>query len=280
MHIVRRRRPSAFAVFAAVALLRATQPVAGALAQSSGGLYQATVITTGSDTRFRSAGFARALREVLVKASGEPRLAADARVGALTADAERLVAFFSYRDEMEGIHHHDDQGTYDRPFDLTVQFDWQGINAALARLGEHPWLGERPMVVPVIEVRGHERPFDQRYMLSDEEPAAAGQRESLSYCAQKYGIGLRVPSAADLAAWGREPALGAAGGKASAEGRLMVVGTLDFRLSTSGWVGAWKAAWHGVDYAWGIGAVSYDKAFDNLFAGVARIASGHGRPDP
>jgi hypothetical protein len=277
MHTVRSRL-SAFTAIAAAALVYAPDPV-GALAQTAGGIYQATVITTGSDTRFRGAGFARALREVLVKASGEPRLAADARVAALAADADRLVAFFSYRDQMEGIHHHDDQGTYDRPFDLTVQFDWQGINAALARLGEHPWLGERPMVVPVIQVRGHERPFDQHYLISDEEPAAAGQRESLSYCAQKYGIGLRVPSAADITAWGVEPA-GAAAGQVSAEGRLMVVGTLDFRLSTSGWVGAWKAAWHGVDYAWGIGGVSYDKAFDNLFAGAARIASGHGHPDP
>jgi hypothetical protein len=279
MHKHRTGAPARAAVLAA-ALLGATQPLACAQAQTAGGIYQATVITTGSDTRFRSAGFARALREVLVKASGEPRLAGDRRVDELAADADRLVAFFSYRDEMEGIHHHDDQGTYDRPFDLTVQFDWQGINAALARLGEKPWLGERPTIVPVILVRGHERPFDRRYMISDEEPAAAGQRDSLSYAAQKYGIGLRVPSTADIKAWGVEPAMTAGGAQTAAEGRLLVVGTLDFRLSTSGWIGAWRATWRGEDYAWGIGGVSYDGALDNLVAGVVRIASGHGRPDP
>jgi hypothetical protein len=250
-----------------------------ALAEPLGGIYQATVITTGSDTRFRNAGFARALREVLVKASGEPRLAKDPRVDRLIPQADKLVAFFSYRDEMEGIHHHDDQGTYDRPFDLTVQFDWLSINAALAELGEMPWLGERPTIEPVILVRGHERPFDQHYMISDEDPAAAAQRDSLSYCAQKYGLLLRVPSAADLTAWNVRPTETAGPIAPPSADKFVVVGTLDFRLSTFGWVGAWRATWRGVDYDWGIGGASFDKAFDNLLAGVARIASGHGRPD-
>jgi hypothetical protein len=206
-------------------------------------------------------------------------LAHDVRVDKLTADADKLVAFFSYRDQMEGIHHHDDQGTYDRPFDLTVQFDWLSINAALARLGEQPWLGERPTIVPVLLVRGHERPFDQTYMLSDEEPAAEGQRDSLSYCAQKYGLGLRLPSAADLAAWNIRPTEVSKPVLSLGTRKFIVVGTLDFRLSTYGWVGTWKATWRGVDYSWGISGVSFDKAFDNLVAGIARIASGHGRPE-
>jgi uncharacterized protein len=250
-----------------------------ASAQPAGGIYQATVITTGSDTRFRSAGFAQALREVLVKASGEPRLAKDPRVDGMVPQAEELVAFFSYRDQMEGIHHHDDQGTYDRPFELTVQFDWLSINAALARLGEKPWLGERPTLVPVILVRGHERPFDRTYLISDEESAAAAQRDSLSYCAQKYGLGLRVPSPADLTIWNVRPNEIPRPSASAATNKFFVVGTLDFRQSTLGWVGMWKATWRGIDYDWGISGVSFDRAFDNLVAGVARIASEHGRPD-
>jgi len=265
---------SPFLVAVFVALGMTAMP---AVAQPAGGIYQATVITTGMDTRFRNAGFAQALREVLVKSSGEPRLASDRRLDTLLSDAERLVAFFSYRDQMEGIHHHDDQGTYDRPFDLTVQFDWQSINAALARLGEKPWLGERPTIVPLIQVRGHERPFDQEYMISEEEPAAAGQRESLSYCAQKYGVGLRVPSVADLIVWNVRPTERPTWSFAA--DKFVVVGTLDFRLSSSGWVGVWKATWHGMDYRWTISGVSFDKAFDNLVAGAARIASGHGGPN-
>ena len=250
-----------------------------AWAQATGGIYQATVITTGSDLRFRNAGFAQALREVLVKASGEPRLRQDPRVDKLTQHADQLVAFFSYRDQMEGIHHHDDQGTYDRPFDLTVQFDWLSINAALAQLGEKPWLGARPTIVPVILLRGHDQPYKQQYLISDEEPAAGGQRESLSYCAQKYGLGLRIPSADDLAAWHVQQSVITNLTIPRTDDKFVVVGTLDFRLSTFGWLGIWKATWHGVDYGWGVSGVSFDKAFDNLVAGVARIASGHGKPD-
>src|SRR5262245_57316884 len=116
-------------------------PVGRASAQSTGGIYQATVTTTGSDTRFRAQGITRPFREVLVKASGNPHLTSDPRVEALADHAADYVAFFSYRDEMEGIHHHDDQGTYDRPYALTVQFNWNSINSALADLGEKPWLG-------------------------------------------------------------------------------------------------------------------------------------------
>jgi hypothetical protein len=267
------------ALAAVLVILSMWVPSRWALAIPAGGIYQATIITTGSDTRFRRTGFEQALREVLVKATGESRLAKDPRVDALMPRADRLVAFFSYRDQMEGIHHHDDQGTYDRPFDLTVQFDWLSINAALGELGEKPWLGPRPTIVPVILVRGHERPFDQQYMISDEEPAAVGQRDALSYCAQRYGLGLRVPSAADLLAWNFQPneidkPIGSLG-----PDKFVVVGTLDFRLSTYGWVGVWKATWGGIVYSWGISGVSFDKAFDNLVAGVARIASAHGPPD-
>ena len=250
-----------------------------ASAQPAGGIYQATVITTGSDSRFRNAGFAQALREVLVKASGEPRLAKDPRVDGMVPQAGELVAFFSYRDQMEGIHHHDDQGTYDRPFELTVQFDWLSVNATLARVGEKPWLDERPTLVPVILVRGHERPFNQTYLISDVEPAAAAQRDSLSYCAQKYGLSLRVPSLADLTIWNVRPREIPRLRASSATNKFVVAGTLDFRLRTFGWVGMWKANWRGTDYAWGISGVSFDKAFDDLVAGVASIASGHGRAD-
>ena len=52
------------------------------------GLYQATAIVTGSDRRSRPAGFARCLREALVKVSWEPRLSHDPRVDRLAAEAD------------------------------------------------------------------------------------------------------------------------------------------------------------------------------------------------
>jgi hypothetical protein len=95
-------------------------------AQETSDLYQATAIVTGTDMRSRPTGFAQALREVLVKVSGEPRLDKDARTSELAAHADLLVISFDYADQLAGIPIHDDQGTYDRPHDLTVRFDRSG----------------------------------------------------------------------------------------------------------------------------------------------------------
>ena len=248
-------------------------------AQDAGGLYQATAIVTGFDMRSRPAGFARCLREVLAKVSGEPRLGGDPRVAALAAHADGLVASFDYVDPMAGIKPHDDQGTYDRSYDLTVRFDPARIDQALADLGERPWLGARPVVVPVLAVRG----VKGSYLLSAEAPAGADQRGSLAEAAAEYGMRLRVPTAAELAAWG--VARGVAKGRfpapraAPAPDQALVAGTLEFRPDLPGWVGSWRLRWRGVDYRWGIGGVNFDEAFRDVVRGVVRVASGHGAPD-
>ena len=247
------------------------------------GLYQASYIVTGSDTRFRETGITHNLREVLVKVSGEPRLEQDPRVDALVAQADRLVAYTLYRDTMEGIHHHDDQGTYDRPFDLTVQFDPMKIDSALGALGEKPWTAERPILVPVIVVHGFEKPYLLQHRLvsdigSDSE-VAAEQRGSLTLFAARYGIHLRFPSEADLAAWGVSGEGMPAPAGALAPDMVLVAGTLQFRLATLGWVGAWRMQWKHTVYEWGVSGVSYDQAFRNLVAGFVRVVSGHGKPD-
>jgi hypothetical protein len=167
-------------------------------AQETSDLYQATVIVTGTDMRSRPTGFAQALREVLVKMSGEPRLYKDPRTFELAAHADLLVISFDYADQLAGIPIHDDQGTYDRPYDLTERFDPKRIDAALAELGEQPWRGERPVVVPVLAVRG----FAATYLLSTEQQAAAEQRGSLANAAGEYGVKLRIPTEAELAVWG------------------------------------------------------------------------------
>src|SRR5579871_2320628 len=148
-----RYRPR-FAIALLVAAIGFLAPGAtgSARADEAGDLYKSTVIVTGFDMRSRPSGFARALHEVLVKLSGEPRLDKDARVTELAAHADKLVASFDYVDQMAGIPIHDEQGTYDRPYYLTVVFDRAKINQVLADLGEKPWLGVRPVIVPVFDV--------------------------------------------------------------------------------------------------------------------------------
>ncbi len=241
-------------------------------AEETGDLYRATAIVTGTDMRSRPAGFAHALREVLVKLSGEPRLEKDPRTAELTVHADLLVTSFDYVDQLAGIPIHDDQGTYDRPHDLTVRFDPRRIDEALAQLGERPWRGVRPVIVPVLAVRG----FAVAYLLSAEQPAAAEQRGSLASVAGEYGVTVRIPTEAELAAWGVVvggfPSLPAA----SVSNQALVAGTLEFREVLPGWVGSWRMRWHDTDYAWGISGVNYDTAFRSIVRGVVRVASGHG----
>jgi len=239
------------------------------------GLYQATAIVTGSDTRYRSSGFARCLREVLVKLSGEPRLESDPRTAVLAAHADALVASFYYMDPKSVIPHRDDQASYDRSHYLTVDFDPARIDRALARLGLRPWRGERPVLVPALRVRG----VAGNYWLSAETSAAAEQRVAFATVAGGYGMKARIPSEAELAAWGVTMGWFPPPQVASAPDQVIVVGTLEFQPALPGWVGSWRMFWKGEGYAWSISGVNYDGAFRDLIRGAVRVVSGHGAPD-
>jgi hypothetical protein len=185
------------------------------------------------------------------------------------------VTSFDYADQLAGIPIHDDQGTYDRPHDLTVRFDPKRIDAALAELGERPWRGERPVILPVLAVRG----FAATYLLSAEQPAAADQRGSLASVAGEYGVTVRIPTEAELATWGVIVGAFPSPRAAPIPNQALVAGTLEFQESVPGWVGSWRLRWHDVDYVWGISGVNYDTAFRSIVRGVVRVASGHGNPD-
>jgi len=249
-------------------------PARPAGADATGDLYKTTVIVTGYDMRSRPSGFARALREVLVKLSGEPRLDLDPRVGELSIHADQLVTKFDYVDQMAGIKVHDDQGTYDRPYNLTVVFDPGKIDAALADLGEHPWLGERPVIVPVLAV---ER-VTKSYLLSAENPAGADQADSLATVAQDVAMTVRIPTEAELARWGVSMGGFPSPKVTSTPDQAIVTGTLEFHEELPGWVGKWHLHWHDADYAWEISGVNFDEAFRDLVRGVMRVASGHDGP--
>jgi hypothetical protein len=79
-------------------------------------LYEAQTIVTGQGEESRRLGFADCLEQVLVKVSGNPRLADDPAVAAMAGRADTFVAEFDYRDRMAGIPVHDEQGTRDRPY--------------------------------------------------------------------------------------------------------------------------------------------------------------------
>lgn len=272
---VSRPRSAVRRLILSVAVVGAIAP--SVRAQERSELYQAVAIVTGSDMRSRPTGFAQCLREVLVKVSGEPRLRDDPRVGELAAGAAALVVSFSYVDQLAGRPIHDDQGTYDRPFNLTVRFDPARIDQALADLGEKPWRGERPVVVPVVIVRG----YSATYLLSAENPslAAADQRDSLVERAREFGLTVHLPTEAEFATWGVTTRGLPSSELPSPPNQALVAGTLEFKEALPGWAGSWRMHWRGLDYAWRISGVNFDEAFRDIMRGVARVASGHGVPD-
>jgi hypothetical protein len=239
--------------------------VSAAQGADLGALYQSDAIVTGTDMRQRPWGFAQCLGDVLVKVSGDPRLRDDPRVVALAEHADGLVAGFGYVDLMAHLKKNDDQGSYDRPHRLTVRFDPMKVDALIAELGDTPWRGERPVVVPVLTVTGPKPPA---YLLTAETPRGVEQRGAFSNAASEFGVEVRVPGEAEVAG------LGAAGEKA---GEAVVIGTLDWSETLPGWVGKWHVRWHGAEHDWGIAGVNYDAAFRDIVRGVVVLASERGK---
>jgi hypothetical protein len=245
-------------------------------AEDFAALYTADAIVTGTDMRQRPWGFAQCLTEVLAKVAGDPRLKDDPRVAAAAEHADGFVTAFDYVDLMAGIKKKDDQGSYDRPHRLTVHFDPAKIDALLSELGETPWRGERPVVVPVLLVHGPKPPS---YLLSTDEPRGEAQRGSFRTWADASGIAVRFPSAAELAEWGATADHLPAVPPASPPGQAIVLGTLEWSETLPGWIGQWRLRSRDADHAWGISGVNYDAAFRDILRGVVLLASGRGSPD-
>jgi uncharacterized protein len=241
-----------------------------------GPTYRADVIVTGTDMRQRPWGFARTLREVLVKTSGDPRLKDDPRTLALAEHADRFVACFDYVDLMADVPLHDDQGTSDRPHRLNVFFVPAEIDVILTRLGDKPWRGRRPFIVPVLLVHGRKPP---PYVLSAEIAAGAEQRGAFDNAANEFGMHARIPSDRELLSWNAKISRFPSEPPPSSAGEAVVIGTLDWSETLPGWIGRWRMRWRGVEYAWGIKGVNYDAAFRNIVRGVMLVSSGAGLPD-
>lgn len=259
----------------ATMLLGAAAP-ASTRAPGNPALYQSTAIVTGVDMRQRPLGFAECLTDVLVKLTGRPALRDDPRVKQLAAHAARLVAQYDYVDPRAALLHHDDQGTYDRSQELTVTFDRDKVDAALARLGVPLWRGPRPLLNPVILVR--DRNPDPFY-LTAETPRGAEMRAALVRVASSYGLGVHFPTEAELAARGLDVIGFPAPLSGPGPDQLQVYGTMSFSLKALGWVGIWRARPAGGRMVqWTISGVGYDAAFADIVRGAVLLAAGTGRP--
>lgn len=244
-----------------------------------GGLYQSQTIVTGQGEENRQLGFKTCLDKVLVRVSGDQRLLAKPEMSALRDEAGSFVDSFRYRDRLEGIPIHDEQGTHDRPHDLTCLYRPGVIDKVLASLGSRPWLGERPTLAVFLTTEQRTRHF----VLSAEDERGETMRESFVNAAGPTLMHVVFPKATQLAGLSEEalraadaatldrPARQAGGGQALA-------GSIIWSDKELGWIAEWRLTDHGRTYRWQVRGVSFDEAFRVAIAGAAQILSGNGQP--
>lgn len=246
------------------ALVAATAPLAAQGRDDA--LYRSNVTITGQREASRIAAYRDCLALVLVKLSGDPSIADDARYPAIAETAARLVQRFSYRDLLAHKPLKDEQGTYDRPYELTVVFDRAGVDAAVRALGRTPWLGPRPRILLVLGVEN----FAATYTLSADGAIdrSADMRESLDRATERAGLTVALPQYADLAARriDRQATL-AKRDDAMALARdsdAVLSGRIAFSEQALSWIEEWRLDAGGRQMVWQSRSTTFDDAFRNV----------------
>jgi len=254
---------------------------AGTMAATGADLYRTKVTVTGQGEANRIVGFGVCLEDVLIKASGAQKLAGDRRLAAYKPKAKDLVRTYSYRDQFSGKPIRDEQGTRDRPYDLTVEFEESRIDDILKALGLKPWLSHRPSLAVFVEMEQGPR----NYIVTMDGTQSDLQRDALLAAADKRGMDIVLPSTAALAkssitgAELRTPSFSALAPVAAEQGgEVVLVGRLVWDDRELGWATQWQIDWHGQAHRWQIRGVTFDEAFRRGIGGAAQILSGNGDP--
>jgi hypothetical protein len=269
------------AIGAMMLLLTLGQPQA-ARSTSAEQLYRATAIVTGRRAETRDPAVVQGFQEVLAKVSGDARLLDDPVAAAQALRrAGSAVRSVSYRDRMAHLPVHDEQGTSDRPYDVTIDFDPDAVDAVLAALGRRPWGPDRPRVAVLVTWRFG----TDAGVLTAEGERGRTRREALAAASERVALPVAVPApgAWEAAGLGLEQLAdaGAAGLVSLAHavgGDVALAGTMVFSDAELGWTTVWRLVRPEGEARWRVAGVSFDEAFRNGLRGAARILSGHGAP--
>jgi hypothetical protein len=255
---------------------------AGTMAAAGADLYRAQVTVTGQGEANRIIGFAACLEDVLIKASGVQKLSGDQRLAAFKSKAKDFVTAFSYRDQFSGKPIRDEQGTRDRPYDLTVDFEESKINDILKALGLKPWLSHRPVLAVFVAMEQGPR----NYVVTLDGTQSDLQRDALLAAADKRGMLIVLPGAAALAksnitgeTLGTTPLSALAPVAAEQDAEAVLTGRLVWDDRQLGWTTQWQIDWAGRTHRWQIRGVTFDEAFRRGIGGAAQILSGNGDRD-
>ena len=247
----------------------------------AGNIYQTRAIVTGEREETRLPVLGQCLKDVLKKVSGDPVIDRDPRVEAFASQAQAYIKSFSYRDRMEGIPIHDEQGTRDRPYDLTVDFHPEKIDELLRALGQKPWTARRPTIVVLLAVKYEAR----SYLLTGDADEGFDQRESFMSAAWLTGMPMMLPSTAAFNEAGMtaeklptaDPRELARIARASGGGTVLV-GSIAWNKGMLGWKGDWQLYSDDGLHHWQIRNVNFDAAFRSAMRGAAQVLSGNGEP--
>ncbi|WP_202354781.1 DUF2066 domain-containing protein [Mesorhizobium sp. 113-3-3] len=250
-----------------------------AFAVTTDELYQSQTIVTGQGEVNRQIGFRDCLDRVLVRVSGDRRLPEKPEMAALRDKAGDFVDTFRYHDRLEGIPIHDEQGTHDRPHDLTCLYKPATVDKLLAQLGSKPWPGERPTLAVFFTAEQGARHF----VLSAEEKRGETMRESFANATGPLLMHVVFPKAALLAEFGekglRTDDMARLDRLAKQTGGTQALaGSIVWSDKELGWIADWRLADQGKTYRWQVRGVSFDEAFRVAIGGAAQILSGNGQP--
>jgi uncharacterized protein len=255
---------------------------AGAMAAAGADLYRAQVIVTGQGEANRIIGFASCLEDVLIKVSGAERLAGDRRLATYKLKAKSFVKAFSYHDQFSGKPHRDEQGTRDRPYDLTVDFEEGKVDDILGAFGLKPWLSHRPRLAVFVEMKQGPK----NYIVTADGVQSDLQRDALLAAADRRGMDVVLPSAEVLVKSNLNgvelktvSSSTFAGVAAEQGGEVALVGQLVWDDRKLGWATQWQMDWHGRMHRWQVHGVTFDEAFRRGIGGAAQVLSGNGEPD-
>lgn len=238
-------------------------------------LYRSQAVVTGQGEKNRQAGFRDCLRQVLVRVSGDQRLVALPEAEEMVSQAGAFVLSFSYRDRLADKPIHDEQGTYDRPFNLTCHYDPEVIDGLLARLGSQPWRGQRPHLAVFLTVKRSGNEF----LVSRDNPRDEAMRQSFAFGALPLAMNVSFPSAGDAEEWAAFAGSQVLAGIArDMGGARPLVGTLEWSDRDFGWVATWRLVNKGAEHVWTVRGVNFDEAFRVAVRGAAQILSGNGSP--
>ena len=244
-------------------------------------LYRGRTIVTGRRDETRIPGMVRALTQALVRVSGDARVAANPALAEFTRAPEAPVIDYTYRDLYAFRPIMDEQGTRDRPYEMTVRYDPLKIDAMLAAMGSQPWLAPRPNLVVFLAVRH----IGSSFLLAAAGSQGELMRQSFQDAAWAAAMDVVTPTPATIAKAGLTVD-GMPGVTPKMLwpfvdrklGQIPLLGTLAWSKPLLAWKATWQLEESGTSHNWGIEGVNFDAAFRNGVGGAAQILSGNGDP--